>query len=188
MFEDYSERLFAHYVAGRWRAPFVSAAIPVRLADGHVPGQIIPAGPRDVARAAAARRGAEPAAIEHLARRVEAAQSELSQAIAAQTGHQPDPEQILAMAAAMRKASATDHGVILSAEHTGLEQIGKALGAGLSKGVIWCPHPTQALLATTFATVVHEAELPAGAFALLHARVDTTEAALRASVLPIHLI
>ncbi len=181
MFEDYSERLFAHYVTGRWRAPFASTALPVRLPDGRVPGQIVPAGPRDVARAVAARDGADEAAIARAAHTVEAAQETLAQASALQSGRAPDLAASLALAEGLRSQWLAPADVLLSASNTDPGQIGAALGAGLRQGVIWCPPPDQAIFATTLATVFQQADLPPGAFALLHARVDPTEAALRMS-------
>ena len=51
MLDDLSEKLITHSVRGAWRAPLAVAGRPVRLACGRVPGQIVPAGAGDVARA-----------------------------------------------------------------------------------------------------------------------------------------
>jgi hypothetical protein len=78
MFEDYSERLFAHFVAGQWRAPFGAGCVCVPMPGGRGPGQIVPAGPDDVARAVAVRRGADMAASLRFASVLNAALPELT--------------------------------------------------------------------------------------------------------------
>ena len=183
MFEDYSERLFAHFVAGQWRAPFGHTTCPVPGIDGRRLGQVVPAGPQDVARAIAVLRGADKAARAKLAEAVEAVLPQVAQAVAVQTG-QPAPQAVLdAMIAALRDAAPVPGNVLLSSERTTLVQLGAAIGAGVQAGLIWCPPPCQAVLATTLAKAVQLADLPPGSFALLHTRVADTEAALRATTL-----
>lgn len=183
MFEDYSERLFAHFVAGQWRAPFGDVSCTVPDSGGGSLGQVVPAGPQDVARAVAARRGANMAARARLVRAVDAALPQLAHAVAVQSARPAPVAMLDAMITALRDAPPAPEVVLLSSVHTTLLQLGAAIGAGVHGGLIWCPPPCQAVLATTLAKAVQIADLPPGSFALLHTRVPQTEAALRATAL-----
>ncbi|MCH8466237.1 MAG: hypothetical protein LAT78_06685 [Roseinatronobacter sp.] len=178
MFEDYSERLFAHFVAGQWRAPFGSVCLPVPMPDGRGCGQIVPAGPRDVARAVAALHGAGSAATQRFADRLAAALPELIAAFALDTT-QIDFQQIC--------PHPSEGGVVLlGIPNTALAGLLPSVLSRLQDGVILCPAPEQAVLATAIATIAQAADLPPGAFALLQARIPSTEAALRSTGLQLH--
>lgn len=181
MFEDYSERLFSHFVAGRWRVPSATQAIPVCGPDGRALGQIVPANLQDVSRAGAALRAADAIARTRAAQVVEASAESLVAAHAHQTGQRIDQQRIRDLAAAMADAQSGRAPVLLGAPGGPLPsaELGAALGAGLRKGVIWSPPPELAVFATHLAEVLQEADLPPGAFALLHAETDQTQAAFQ---------
>jgi hypothetical protein len=184
MFDDYSERLFAHFVAGLWRAPFGDDAQAVLSHQGHALGQVVAAGPSDVARAVAVRRGADLQACRRLADEVERGAEHLVLAHESQAQHAQVAKQIARMAGCIAEPATTPGGgVLLSMRDTCCADLGRALGAGILGGVIWCPPAEGAIFATTMACLVQQADLPPGAFALLHTRVPATEAALRATSL-----
>lgn len=185
MFEDYSERLFAHFVAGRWRVPHATRAISLHRPDGAALGQIVPAGAADVARAANSLRGSEAAARARAAEAVRQAAGTLAAAHALQTGQRIDPHEISRLAGAMVQVFALPTRLVHGAPDTDFSGFGAALGAGLQSGVIWCPPPRWACFATCLAQVLQGVDLPPGAFALLHAQTPETEALLRqAGLLP----
>lgn len=186
MFEDLSERLFAHFVAGRWRVPFGSAAYPVLSHTGKALGQVVTAGPLDVARAVQALRPADDRACHRLAQALAQHIDGLAQAIAIQSGQAPTADQMAQMLDAVGAAHAAKPGILLSARDSDLGRLGHALGAGVMGGVIWCPPVERAVFATAIACVVQHAEMPPGAFAVLHTRAPETETALRATPLCIH--
>lgn len=70
---DLSERLFTHFVGGRWRVPFGSEARVVRNVGGASLGQVLLATPRDLARAQASLRGATEVELARVAKRLGAA-------------------------------------------------------------------------------------------------------------------
>ncbi|MFN4057469.1 MAG: hypothetical protein ACK4HW_04720 [Roseinatronobacter sp.] len=59
LLDDLSERLLTHFVGGAWRAPFSTCAVPLPGRAG-VLGQVVLAGPQDLARAHTARRAVDP--------------------------------------------------------------------------------------------------------------------------------
>ncbi len=181
MFEDYSERLFAHFVAGRWRAPFAASPLVLTDATGCPLGQIVPASAADLARAQAALRGADDADCQRAAQCLLQGADWLARAIALQTGARPGHEEIAQMARQIATPRTGSAGVISRALPfvDSNATLGEALGAGLRGGVIWCPVPDQAIFATTLAQLFQQADLPAGAFNLVHASVPQTRAALR---------
>ncbi|PZX47938.1 hypothetical protein LY56_00085 [Roseinatronobacter thiooxidans] len=185
MFDDFSERLFAHFVAGHWRAPLGDETHAVLSHRGTLLGQVVAAGPPDVARAVAVRRGTDRQGCQRLADRVASAAGGLAQAYALQTGRDLDLAHITQMAEQIDAPASARGGLIFTAQETELAAFARALGAGLQGGVIWCPPAGQAVFATAFACLVQQADLPAGAFALLHTRVSATETALRATQLDI---
>lgn len=162
--EDLSERLFAHFVAGRWRVPFGTEQLPVHRADGTVAGAVVLAEMRDFSRAQ-----------DHLHAADRQAQHRAAQALAG-----------FGMADAVAQARGTSRPVLLSAGVTDPQALGAALGAGLSGGLIWCPPPEAALVATALARQLHEADLPPGCFALIHAYTPRTAALIRTTGL-LHL-
>lgn len=168
--DDLSERLFAHFVAGRWRVPYSTRQMPVTGLDGLPLGQIVLAGPQDIARARALLRAADPGAA-----------SRLADLIMGEADHIAGAQ---AMADAMRAASQAQHSSILCCDARNPVAFGTALGASLGQGVIWCPPPEAALAATRIARLVQAANLSPGAFALLHAYTPETAQLLRATGLP----
>ena len=185
MFEDYSERLFAHFVAGHWRVPFSDEAHTVLSHQGVALGQVVAAGSRDVARAMLARRVADLQACQRLADALEHAAKDLALAFAIQSGHMPDQAQFALMAAFVADPPHANGGVLFTSRDTHFENFGRALGSGILGGMIWCPPVEQAVFATAIACLVQHADLPPGSFALLHTRVAPTEVALRETLLAI---
>lgn len=185
MSEDYSERLFAHHVGGLWRAPLGCVALPVPVTSGVSPGQVVAADMRDIARSCAALRAGGRAAQVQLSGAVVNALPEIAHAVARQTGKAPDAPTKQAMIDALQVDCRVPASILLSTETTALPRLLAALGAGVQAGVIWCPPPDHALLATALAQAVHKADLPPGCFAMLHTRIDATEIALRATDLPV---
>ncbi len=157
--DDLSERLFAHFVGGRWRAPFGTEQIPVPRGDGTAAGSVVLAGPRDLARAQACLRGADQPARERAAKVF----AELGLAHPFETAQQARAPMLVSMGVEDRQA------------------LGAALGAGLAQGVIWCPPPRAALTATDIALRLQGADLPPGCFALIHAFTPRTAPLLQAT-------
>jgi acyl-CoA reductase-like NAD-dependent aldehyde dehydrogenase len=157
--DDLSERLFAHFVGGRWRVPFGTGRIAVTRADGLRAGSVVLAEAQDFARAQSALRGADDAARARLAARL--APYGMRDAI---LSAQPAPAPLILCGGA-----ADGHA------------LGAALGGGLGHGLIWCPPPDAALPATEIARQVQEADLPPGCFALLHAFTPQTAPLIRAT-------
>ena len=177
MFEDFSERLFAYFVAGHWRAPYSEDAYPVTTDQGVGLGQVMAAGQPDIARALNFRRGADWQACRRLADTLEREGDVLVRACALQTGQAPAPAGIDGLVAAFAAPTDAQGGVVFSTRATRFEDLGRAMRAGIMGGAIWCPTVDQAVFATAFACLVQQSDLPPGAFALLHAHVPSTKAA-----------
>lgn len=186
MFEDLSERLFAHFVAGRWRAPFGNTVFPVLSHAGIALGQVVSAGPPDVARAVQALRAADDHACRRLADALTQEADALAQAIALQTGRAPSSDQLAQMIGAVASPRAARGGIVFSSTESDPLHFGQALGAGVRAGMIWCPHADQAVFATALTCIMQDVDIPPGAFAMLHTRVPETETALRATSLFVH--
>lgn len=179
MFEDYSERLFAHYVNGRWRAPFGCDAVPVATRSGEVSGQIVPAGARDLTRALQDICPVDHAQRHRLAGAVAASLPYLTQAIATQSWCVPDETELRLMSRAISEVEPSRVTTcVMGANPRRLVELGQAIGAGLGHGVIWCPPPEMAIFATAVAQIVAQSDLRPGGFALLHANAATREHAL----------
>ena len=183
MFDDFSERLFAHFVAGHWRAPYSEDAHPVTSYQGAGLGQVMAAGPRDIARAIRVRRGADRQACQRLADALERGSDILARACALQTGQVPVSASFAGFTAAFVAPTDAQGGVLFTTRATRYEDLGRALGAGIRDGVIWCPSVDQAVFATAVACLVQQADMPPGAFALLHAHVPSTKSAFRDTAL-----
>lgn len=177
MFEDYSERLFAHFVAGQWRAPFSAGCVCVPMPGGRGPGQIVPAGPDDVARAVAVRRGADMAASLRFASVLNAALPELTAIF-----------ELPQIAEPQAQDSPVGGCIVLGSASTALPTLLRNLSAGVLDGVIYCPAPEQSALATAISGLAQNADLPPGSYAMLHARLPQTEAALRNTGLPLQVL
>lgn len=157
--DDLSERLFAHFVGGRWRVPFGTSPVAVRRADGTRAGTVLLAEARDFARAQSGLRGAERGLRARLARHLEP----------------------FGMAEAILSAPDAPAPLILCADAEDRQALGRAIGAGLHQGLIWCPPPQAALAATGIAKQLQQADLPPGCFALLHAFTPQTAPLIRAT-------
>lgn len=177
MFEDFSERLFAHFVAGHWRAPFSEDAHSVTTDQGVGLGQVMAAGQPDIARALNVQRGADRQACRRLADTLERERDVLVRACALQNGLVPAAAGIDGLVAAFAAPTDAQGRVVFTTRATGLEDLGRALRTSIGGGAIWCPSVDQAVFATAFACLVQQADLPPGAFALLHAHVPSTKAA-----------
>lgn len=154
---DLSERLLTHFVGGRWRVPFATGQVAVLHEDGTRAGSAVLAGRDDVMRAKASLRGADPKACRRMA----------------------DMLDSLGMLPADADRPAIDGPVILCESDSGA--LGAALVSGLRHGVIWCPPLRATLMATELVTSLQQADLPPGAFALLHADTPQTRGHLRAA-------
>ena len=183
MFDDFSERLFAHFVAGHWRAPYSEDAHPVTSYQGAGLGQVMAAGPQDIARAIRVRRGADRQACQRLADALEQGSDLLARACALQSGKALGPARFAGFAAAFAAPMDAQGGVLFTTRATRYEDLGRALGAGIMEGVIWCPSVDQVVFATAVACLVQQAEVLPGAFALLHAHVPSTKSAFRDTAL-----
>lgn len=180
MFDDYSERLFAHYVNGRWRAPFGCDSVTITTPMGTVAGQIVPAGARDIERAMRALSTVDHTQRQHLADILRASIPHLAQAVAIQSATEPDKTQLELMVSALCDATPSTAAVcVMGPDSARLVELGRALGAGLRQGVIWCPPPTLAIFATAIAQLVARANVPPGGFSLLHANSATRHHAIR---------
>lgn len=185
MYEDFSERLFAHYVTGQWRVPFSVNAIAVRPMDGPVLGQIITAGPQDIARVRAGLRGCEGASRARFAAQVARQAGPLASALGAlgARGHPVPASALLQMAQAIADSNGPatgGFGLIDADLRRDPAAFGQALGAALGQGAVYVPPPGDALFATCLAQLADQSDLPPGAFNMLHARVPETLAVLRA--------
>lgn len=181
MYEDFSERLFAHYVGGAWRAPFGTIAASVVTRDGQALGQVIAAECRDVSRALAGLCGAGAGARHDFAALVAQQAEDLAEGLAAQ-GARPPTTAILQLAAALEGAEAGDSPVaLIRPARDDLPAFGHALGRGLAAGAIYCPPVTEAIFATQLARCGAQAGLPAGAFTLLHCPSAAAQQSLRQS-------
>ncbi|MDD7971225.1 hypothetical protein [Roseinatronobacter alkalisoli] len=169
MYEDFSERLFTHYVGGAWRAPLGTRAIPVVTLDGRVAGQVIAAEPADIARLCKGLRGADTAALARFSARVAQAADDLAQALAMQ-GACPDRTAMVQLGAGIGASDGNMrhpvclHGSVRQAP----QRFGQRLGQGLACGLVYCPPANEALFATLLTCLAAEADMPPGAFNLLH--------------------
>lgn len=157
--DDLSERLFAHFVGGRWRVPFGTARLNVPRPDGTKAGSVVLAEARDLARAQGCVRGGGKIACDRAA-----------QALAT-----------LGMAEAIVDAPLAKGPFLLTLDAEDRQLLGAALGAGVQSGVIWCPPPHAALFATEIAIQLQSADLPPGCFALLHAFTPQTAPLIHAT-------
>lgn len=193
-----SEKLFTHYVGGAWRAPLATRSRPVRLADGTEPGQIVLAGPADIARAHAA----AMAALDALADPVKRAQwctalevclaeaQPLLDAAHAAERHSPSPLHTAFRPGIMPRAPGRDgtgNGklrpqVLLAAAGTPPDALGAAVRDCIAAGqpVILKPAPGGAVLATVLIDTVAAARLPPGAVCMLQGDGPGTGALLYA--------
>lgn len=186
MFDDYSERLFAHYVNGRWRAPFGCETVPVATRQGGFSGQIVPAGERDLARALRGIRPVDDAQRQNLAAHVSASIPYLAQAIAIQSWIYPDEAELGLMARAISETVPSPVTTcVFGTDSIRLLDLGRAIGAGLGQGVIWCPPSEMAIFATALTQIVARSNLLPGGFALLHANTVTRQYALTQQTLKI---
>ncbi|MCC5991028.1 MAG: hypothetical protein JJT99_00750 [Rhodobacteraceae bacterium] len=181
MYEDFSERLFAHYVGGAWRAPFGTKAASVVTRDGQMLGQVIAAECRDVSRALAGLREAGDGARRDFAALVAQQAEDLAEGLAAQ-GARPSTSAILHFAAALAGQEPVAAPVaLIRPARDDLSVLGQALGRGLGAGVIHCPPVSEAIFATQLARCAAQAGLPAGAFTLLHCPTAAAQKLLRHS-------
>jgi hypothetical protein len=176
MVEDYSERLLTHFVAGQWRAPFGERCMSVTVPEGKGTGQIVSAGPRDIARALSVMRGGDAVAQQRFGNAIELALPALTK-LFNQHGDLDIKD--------LQRFQRFSPRIVLGSACTPLNVLVAALQIGVERGVIFCPAPEQAALAVALATLVQNADLPPGAFALLHARTPKTETALRKTGLPV---
>ncbi|MCC5959376.1 MAG: hypothetical protein JJU08_08540 [Rhodobacteraceae bacterium] len=185
MDEDFTERLFTHFVGGAWRAPFGTRAMPVTLQDGHVVGQVIAAEQADITRLCRTMRGADPAARTRFAALIARAADDLAQALAAQ-GVDVGQTAIAAMSAGICHDPCTGGDPVCLCASVGHHAalFGRHLGAAVSRGGVYCPPPNEVLFATLVAGLAAHADLPPGAFNLLHGDNAQTKALLARAGVP----
>ncbi|MGP9789972.1 hypothetical protein [Roseinatronobacter sp. NSM] len=179
LFADFSERLFAHYVGGAWRAPLGSCATAVVTRDGRAIGQVISAQKGDVTRLRAHLRGAGGPARARFADLVAQSGAALAQALAAQ-GTGVEAAAISQMAVGIKGGhGAVGHPVcVTDAVGQAPRQFGRQLGRALCGGLVYCPPETDVVFATMLARIAADADLPPGAFNLLHGDCAQNEALL----------
>jgi hypothetical protein len=136
---ELNERLFAHFVAGAWRAPLSDRLLPVARADGGRLGQIVCAGEADVARALGVLRRGAPAEGAGMAELWQALRAEaaLVSAMRAEEGHASDA------LSAPEEVDLPGKGplVLLSSAAVPVDRLAGALIAGARTGLIWKPAP-----------------------------------------------
>lgn len=135
------ERLFAHFVAGRWRVPLAQRHLAIGGRSGAL-GQIVCAGPNDVTRARSALRG-ESAAPDILWQALEARAETFTQ-LRAHEGWPDYPP--MRRALPVLPPAAGGHGwVLLSGAGCALPDLAALLIAGAcGGGMIWKPAPAAA--------------------------------------------
>ncbi|MBR3369904.1 MAG: hypothetical protein IKG52_04665 [Rhodobacteraceae bacterium] len=186
LYEDFSERLFAHYVGGAWRAPLGTHPIAVVTQDGRALGHVIAAQRADVSRLRNNLRGADAAARGRFADLIVQADASLAQALGAQ-GTCVDAAAISQIAAGIRG----DHGAVghpvcvTDAVGQAPSRFGRQLGRALCDGLVYCPPRTDVLFATLLARVAADADLPPGAFNLLHGECAHSAALLAGAGVPL---
>ncbi|WFE76379.1 hypothetical protein [Roseinatronobacter sp. S2] len=185
MDEDFTERLFTHFVGGAWRAPLGTYAMPVTLQDGHVVGQVIAAEQADIARLCRTMRGADPAARTRFATLIARAADDLARALAAQ-GANVGQTAIAAMSGGVCHDHRAGGAPVCLCASVGHDPIwfGQRLGEGVSRGVAYCPPPNEVLFATLLAGLAAQADLPPGAFNLLHGDNARTKTLLTSAGVP----
>ncbi len=136
---ELNERLFTHFAGGAWRAPYSDRHLPVMRASGEPLGQVVCAGPPDVARARGVLRlgqPEEPVDAEVLWAAM-LAEAPLLGAMRAEEGYAAD------RLGAPEPLHLPERGplVLLSAAETPVDRIAGALIAGARAGLIWKPAP-----------------------------------------------
>ena len=185
MFDDFSERLFTHFIAGVWRVPYGTRALPVVLQDGRLAGQVIATEAQDVARVCKQMRGADAAAIARFSTLIQQAADELAQALSLQGGaFTGDHIRDLSVNVARQTAMAGQPSCLLVPVRQGPARFGQALGKAIAHGVVYCPQPQDALFATHLACIAQTAGLPHGAFNLLHGDHVQTQAMMARAGVP----
>jgi hypothetical protein len=136
---ELNERLFTHFVGGAWRAPQTDRHLPIARASGGRLGQIVCAGPADVARARGVLRLDPPYHLVDAAVLWAAllAEAPLVGAMRALEGFPADA------LAAPEALDLPGQGplVLLSAAETPVDRLAGALIAGARAGLIWKPAP-----------------------------------------------
>ncbi|MCC5986012.1 MAG: aldehyde dehydrogenase family protein [Rhodobacteraceae bacterium] len=185
MHDDLSEKLITHYVRGAWRAPLaVAAGWPVRMACGRVPGQIVPAGTADVARALEAA-GLAREALADPARwlaALDAARPAIEAALAAAQRQERGAKGSFAPSPQSVPATARPLAILLPAALGPAAQLDILRGAlAAARPVIVKPAPGGAVAATVLMDHLHRLDLPAGAVAMLQGDGPGTGALLQAT-------
>lgn len=138
---ELNERLFTHFSGGAWRAPYAQRLLVVGRDPDRPLGQIVCAGPRDLARALTGlERAAAAPAPEVLQAALEGAAPVLARLRDAEgfSGDAPGPLRPVALPATLPV-----HGpfVLLSSASLPLTQLIPLLVAGAVQGMIWKPAP-----------------------------------------------
>ncbi len=183
MLDDLSEKLITHYVGGAWRAPLATAAQPVTLVCGRVPGQIVPAGAADVARALAWAEAAQmvmtaPARQQEWLAAFDAARPALLGALdAAQRLERGAPGGIVP--GTKLSTGPGPLALLLPAAMSPVAQAGVLRAAlAAARPVIVKPAPGGAVSATVLMDHLHRLGLPPGAVAMLQGDGPGTGAVL----------
>lgn len=159
--------------------------MPVTLQDGHVVGQVIAAENADIVRLCQTMRGADLSARMRFAALVAQSADDLAVALEAQ-GARVGGDAIGAMSAAVCHGPCAGGGPVCLCAPVRHDPtaFGQRLGAGVSRGVVYCPPPNEVLFATVLAGLAAQADLPPGAFGLLHGDLGQTKALLANAGVP----
>jgi acyl-CoA reductase-like NAD-dependent aldehyde dehydrogenase len=170
---ELNERLFVHFVAGRWRAPLSSRLLAVRPFDGARMGRLACGDDRDVRRAVAGLRAGQAAGLDQA---YEGLRPRLA-ALRALEGFDD-------LAGALQPAELPGQGplVLLTAGAEPVARLAGLLIAAAPRGVLWKPAPAAA--ASAHLLIAALGPRAAGGIALVQGD-HATGAALRAAGLPI---
>lgn len=163
LFDDLLERRFTHFVGGAWRAPLGQHSTPV---SGAI-GQVVRAGPADLARAHVLRRPSCGAG-NRLGHALAQAAPWIAPQMQAQ-GAAIDVDILNAIARGLQHPQSPTRALITIRADANPEGLGRALSSGFAAGAIHTPTAQDALLGITLARLSEWAKLPPGSYAMLHA-------------------
>jgi hypothetical protein len=163
LFDDLLERRFTHFVGGAWRAPLGAQS---RLVAGAL-GQVVCAGPADLARAQLLRRPA-PGAGQVLGRAMAQSAPVLAEQMQA-LGAVIDVPRLMALGRGLQCRHPVTGSIQVICTDTDPEGLGRALACGFAAGVIHTPATQDALLGIILSRLSQAAGLPPGSYAMLYA-------------------
>jgi hypothetical protein len=163
LFDDLLERRFTHFVGGAWRAPLGTQSVPVTGALG----QVVCAGPADLARAQLLRRPS-PGAGQVLARALAQSAPMIAQQMQAHKAA-IDAATLTSIARGLQHPQPVPCSIVTTCAKASPEGLGRALACGFAAGVIHTPATQDALLGIILSRLSQAAGLPPGSYAMLYA-------------------